>query len=112
MCIRDRYHNQRDTIINNHNHNQLRFLKKSGLNEDKLLEIYNSVLRSAIEYCAVIYHSMIPGTLANKLESIQRQALRIIFGWNCNIDEIMVIKCIDTLETRRNSAVLKFALKN
>ena len=32
----------------------LRFLKKSGLEETKLLELYNSVLRSAVEYCSVV----------------------------------------------------------
>ena len=90
----------------------LRFLKKSRLSEVKLLEMYNTVLRSAVESCSVVYHSMIPKALANKLESIQRQALRIIYGWNSDIDEVMSIKSIESLEERRMKAVLNFALKN
>ena len=82
------------------------------MEQQKLLEVYNSVLRSAVEYCSTVYHSMIPATLANRLEKIQRQALRIIYGWDANLDEIMVAKGIETLEERREAAVLRFALKN
>ena len=90
----------------------IRFLKRSGLGEEKLLEVYNSVIRSAVEYCAVIYHSMIPASLSNKLEGIQRQALHIIYGWDVEITDVMKIKNIETLEERRKKAVLNFALKN
>ena len=55
---------------------------------------------------------MIPEHLSTKLESIQRQALKIIYGWNTNIDELMQVKNIDTLNARREKAVLNFALKN
>ena len=90
----------------------LRFLKRSGLDEGRLLDVYNSVVRSAVEYCAVVYHSMIPRYLSDQLEVLQRRALKIIFGWNCDIATVMASKGIETLEARRESAVLKFALKN
>ena len=90
----------------------LRFLKRSGLKEDDLLALYNCSVRSAVEYCSTVYHSMIPGYLTAKLESVQRQALKIIYGWTRDIDEIMAIKSIETLEERREKALLNFALKN
>ena len=90
----------------------LRFLKKGGLPEHKLLELYNSMVRSAVEYSSVIYHSMIPQTLIDKLERIQRQALRIIYGWGIDIPTLMEAKGINTLEERREKAILSFALKN
>ena len=90
----------------------LRFLKRSGLDKGKLLELYNSNVRSAVEYCSTVYHSMINEQLAERLESVQRQALRIIFGWDCDIREIMAAKNIETLKSRREKAVLNFALKN
>ena len=90
----------------------LRFLKRSGLKQDALLAIYNCVLRSAVEYCSAVYHSMIPGILAEKLEKIQRQALKIIYGWDEDIGRIMEVKGIETLEERREKKVLSFALKN
>ena len=90
----------------------IRFLKRSGLQQDKLLEVYNSVLRSAVEYCSTVYHSMIPASLSDKLERIQRQALRIIYGWDVDVGVLMEVKGIETLEERRERAVLSFALKN
>ena len=90
----------------------LRFLKRSGVTRDKLLEIYKSVLRSTVEYCATVYHSMIPDVLSNKLEKIQKQALSIIYGWNTDIETLMEGKGIETLWERREKAVLSFALKN
>ena len=90
----------------------LRFLRRSGLDENRLLEVYNSIVRSAVEYCAIVYHSMIPRHLSDGLETLQRRALKIVFGWNSDVDTIMAAKGIETLEERRKSAVLRFALKN
>ena len=90
----------------------LRFLKRSGLEKQKLLELYNSVLRSTVEYCSVVYHSMIPTYLSDKLETLQRRALKIIYGWHEDIDDIMQIKGIQTLADRRENAVTNFAIKN
>ena len=50
--------------------------------------------------------------LAGKLESIQRQALRIIFGYNVNIQYIIEQWDVELLEERRKAAVLRFAIKN
>ena len=90
----------------------LHFLKRSGLDETRMLEVYNSVLRSAVEYCAVVYHTMIPRQLADRLEQLQRRALKIIYGWNTDITTLMAAKNIETLEARREAALLKFAIKN
>ena len=90
----------------------LRFLKRSGLDEERLLGVYNSAIRSTVEYCSVVYHSMIPGYLAEELESIQRRALRIIYGWDTDVRTLMEVKGIEELKQRRENAVLKFALKN
>ena len=90
----------------------VRFLRRSGIKQDDLLALYNCSVRAAVEYCSVVYHSMIPAYLSNKLEAIQRQALKIIYGWETNIEELMKIKGIETLYERREKAVINFALKN
>ena len=87
-------------------------LKRGGLPEQKLLELYFAMIRSAVEYSSIVYHSMIPNHLSEKLERIQRQALRIIYGWNTDIATLMEVKNISTLEERRKKALLNFALKN
>ena len=40
------------------------------------------------------------------------KALKIIYGWNIDIDQLMQIKGIETLRERRENAVLNFALRN
>ena len=50
--------------------------------------------------------------MADRLEAIQRQALRIIYGHNTDIDDIMSVKNIKTLSDRREETMLRFALKN
>ena len=56
---------------------------------------------------------MIPVHLSDKLERIlQRQALKIIYGYNCNLETVIAAKGIQTLHERREKAVLSFALKN
>ena len=82
------------------------------MNGDALLEIYNSMLRSAVEYSATVYHSMIGENLSERLEKIQRHALRIIYGWDVDMEGLMAAKRIETLRERREKAVLGFALKN
>ena len=55
---------------------------------------------------------MIPRYLSDQLEILQRRALKIIHGWDCDIKTVMAAKDIETLEERREAAVLRFAIKN
>ena len=89
----------------------LRFLKRSGMEQHDLLQIYKTILRPSAEYSSVIYHSLIPEYLANKLESFQRQALKIIYGWDTNCDALIENGTIELLSKRRQDSILKFALK-
>ena len=90
----------------------LRFLKRAGLSNDKLLEVYYTVIRPAIEYSSIVYHTLISNELSEKLESIQRQAMRIIYGYEGNIRNRMEENSISLLGDRREEAMLRFALKN
>ena len=56
----------------------LRFLKKSGFKPDQLLKVYKEVLRTSVEYNSVVYHSLVPKYISDKLESVQKQAIKII----------------------------------
>ena len=89
----------------------LRFLKKSGMQPDKLLTVYKAIIRPTADYCSVVYNSIIPGYIADKLEGVQRHALRIIYGKNSDIDAVMAVKSIEKLSDRRNKKCLDFALK-
>ena len=89
----------------------LRFLKKSGMSQNNLLQIYCSVLRPSAEYSSIIYNSLIPEYVSAKLEAVQRQAMKIIYGWDINYDELISNNVISTLKSRREDASLKFAFK-
>ena len=50
--------------------------------------------------------------MADKLESVQRQAFKIVFGWARDIGEIMETEGLETLQARRTRACLSFANRN
>ena len=78
----------------------------------ELLSIYKQMIRSCAEYASVIYHSLIPQYLAGKLESVQRQAYKIIHGYNIDYEKMVQDQKIETLKSRREKNSLNFALKN
>ena len=76
-----------------------------------LLKIYNSTLRAAAEYCSVVYHSLIPDYLSDRLVRVQKQAVKIIFGYGVDYNGMVESGEIETLEQRRKNSCIKFAQK-
>ena len=76
-----------------------------------LLKVYFTTLRSAVEYCSVVYHSLIPAYVSERLERVQLQAMKIIFGHGVNYMELVENGTVETLEKRREASCLKFAAK-
>ena len=74
-----------------------------------LLKVYRTVILPSVEYCAEIYDSLIPQYMSDKLESVQRQAVKIMFGLGRRVEEIMEKEGIETLKVRRTRACLAFA---
>ena len=89
----------------------LRFLKQSGMEKMPLLGIYKNVLRPSVEYSSIIYHSLIPEYVASRLETVQKQAMKIIFGWDVDYQSLLENGTIETLKDRRIEGALRFALK-
>ena len=87
-------------------------LKYAGISIEDLLTIYILYIRSVAEYCSVVFHSGLTECQTNKLESIQRNCLRVILGENYISYEAALEMCsLQKLETRRESRQLSFALK-
>ena len=74
-----------------------------------LLKVYLTVILPSVEYCSEIYSSLIPSYLSDKLESVQKQCMKIIYGWNINYQEMVDDGTIQTLASRREEACLRFA---
>jgi len=67
----------------------LKLLKRSGLTTDDLTLYYESVIRYVLEYVCPVWHSSLCAAKIDKIESIQRRALRIITDIkNMNISEL------------------------
>lgn len=56
----------------------LKLLKRSGLSADDLLCFYKSVIRSVLEYGSVVWHHHLTHAQSDKLEALQKRAVRII----------------------------------
>ena len=89
----------------------LRFLKRSSMSEGDLLNIYKTVLRPSAEYSSIVYNTLIPEYISDKLETVQRPAMKIIFGYNVDFGKLVEEGKIETLKKRREYNSLKFALK-
>ena len=57
----------------------LRTLKRVGLGTNHLVLVYYSIVRSIVEYALPVW-AAIPLYLDELIESVQRKALKIIFG--------------------------------
>ena len=72
----------------------LRSLRKAGLNSDDLAWVYCSLVRSIIEYASPVWAAL-PSYIEDLLESLQRKALRIIFG-KTEYADAMAMESLDT----------------
>ena len=76
-------------------------LRSVGLRGRQLYRLHCCYVMSWIEYCSAVYHAMLNKGQEEQLESIQRHALRICFGINLPIEELMAENGVETLKARR-----------
>ena len=85
--------------------------KRAGLSNDRLRDVYSSVIRSCIEYSSPVYHSQLTQYQINMLEKIQKRCLRAIYGYDKDYETLLQISGLSTLEDRRVVQFQKFATK-
>ena len=54
---------------------------------------------------------MLTSELGDAIESIQKRACKLIYGWDSSYDELVASGRIETLHSRREKLTLNFALK-
>ena len=89
----------------------LSHLKRADINNSTLLQVYQVMQRPLLEYCSPVFHSMLTDEQTQRLESLQRRALRIIYGFDLPYGEIVAVSNIESLQSRRERACLEFARK-
>ena len=79
----------------------LRTLKRVGLGTNDLVLVYCSIVRSIVEYASLVW-AAIPLYLDELIESVQRKALKIIFG------QVDYAEALESLSDRRVGACKRF----
>ena len=75
-------------------------LREAGFREDHLYKLYCVYLRSRVEYCSVVYHSMLTAGQCQELERIQRLAVRVCYGGDEETAVVIQAHGIQTLAER------------
>ena len=77
----------------------LRILKKPGVNTEEIVKVYLTTIKPILEY-GVQFWQDIPEFLSNKLKSIQKRALHIIYPCHSNLDTLNTTN-LSSLKERR-----------
>ena len=83
-----------------------RTLKRVGLGFNDLVLVYCNIVRSIVEYASPVW-AAIPLYLDELIESVQRKALKIIFG-RVDYTEALVLAGLESLSDRRVGACKRF----
>lgn len=89
----------------------LRLLKRAGLSPNDLRYFYITVVRPVLEYGCVVWNHNLPVSQSDKLESIQKRALRIING-NISTEmpysSLLFLSQLEPLNDRRSKLCKRF----
>ena len=87
----------------------LRSLIPFRLPNDDLLLIYKGYIRPLVEYAVPVWHSGLTTAQTNKLEGIQKRALKLILGYRYNsYANALVMTSQESLQERRVNICCKF----
>ena len=88
----------------------LKLLKRASMSPDDLIHYYQSVIRPVTEYGCAVFNSSLTKSQSRQLESIQRRAIKIIFG-NDASEVAHALSTLPTLAERRDQLTRQFFLE-
>ena len=86
-------------------------LRSAGVRGRQLYRLYCCYVRSSVEYCLAVYHAMLNRGQEEQLEVIQRHAMRVCFGTDRPVEELMAENGVETLKARRERSCDAFIRK-
>ena len=94
-------------------------LKYAGLSRKKLLHIYSLFVRSAAEYCCVVWHDNLTQSQSRAIERLQVVSLKIILGNDCprkedghfDYEKALTLCQLNSLFSRREKRTITFGKK-
>ena len=87
----------------------LRHLKSFSADESVLTRVYTTYVRPVLEYCAPAIFPLMTQTDVSNCESVQRIALKMIYGFEAHYEEILEKSKLSTLQERLFSLTKNFA---
>ena len=78
----------------------LRLLKRAAVNPSDIIKVFVSTVRSTLEYAAEVWQPGTAQTLKDKLEHIQKRALKIVYP-SLSYSSALRVAGLETLEVRR-----------
>ena len=93
-------------------HSEIPLSYRMGADRTKLLKLYNSLVRSKLDYCCIVYGSAAKTSLV-KLDHVHSQGLRLSLGAfrSSPVDCLFVEAHEPPLEIRRDKLALQYILK-
>ena len=73
-------------------------LRRSGFKGKELFELYSIFVRPVIEFCCTVYHSLLTAAQTSILERMQKQVVKLAYGWDTSYLELCETNNIRTLE--------------
>ena len=86
-------------------------LRRSGFKGRDLMSLFNVFIRPVIEYCSLIYHPLLTVGQNREIERMQRQMVKLAYGYNKSYEVICEQMGISTLEERRKTYIDNFVIK-
>ncbi len=85
----------------------LRLLKRAGMPGDSMLKVYTAIVRSLTEYACAVWHTGLTVQQTEKLESVQKRALWIIYP-DLSYREALAQSGLPTMHDRRSLLCRQF----
>ena len=79
----------------------LRMLKRAGVDEMSILKVCPTTIRPVLEYTIPVWQA-IPGYLSDKIESLQKWVLHILFPYIDSCNNTLLAAGLETVERRRS----------
>ena len=82
----------------------LKQLKRAGVPHAQLLHLYLAVIRPVLEYAAPVWRHSLNKSQKNRIEAIQKRAIRIIFSCTCDMPytSALFVAGLEDLESCRD----------
>ena len=86
----------------------LHVMKKFQPPQEHMIKVYITYIRPLLEYCAPVFNAGLTAQQAQRIERIQKRALKIIGGYDQNYQQLLSQLNLESLADRRERLCLRF----